>query len=555
MKKKQLLFALLGVLSISLTSCDFIYRFFDDGEDGGFSWGIPIGQPSSSKQPIVDVSTPPAGDTNANRASYNYGHLVDNSVYALSCTPSTGNAKLLIIPVWFTNSSNFINESKKEDVRSDIEKTYFGSTSDTGWHSVKSYYEAESLGSLTLTGTVSAWYECGKSYTDYASDPANDESGAPKTSALVETATNWYFNNHTSEKRKDYDCDGDGYLDGVMLIYAAPDYDTLNRDSYDNLWAYCFWIQDYTAKNTSNPGVNAYFWASYDFMYGQEVAFSRTGKTYHAGDTSHCTIDAHTYIHEMGHMFGLEDYYDYSNNSYQPAGAFSMQDHNVGSHDPFSSFALGWGKAYVPVESTTIDLKPFATDGEMIILSPSWNSYNSPFDEYLILEYFTDTGLNEFDVHHKYMSQYGKNYPTGSQDYGIRLWHVDARLLYTTTGEFSANKVTTNPIYPAGGVALMMSNTYYDGTEYSEAYGSLLGRSYANYNVLQMIRNSTSATYKPKDMLSSSSLFKAGDTFSMSKYSKQFVNAGQLNSKKDLGFTFEINACNSTYASITITKA
>ncbi len=71
MKKKQLLFALLGVLSISLTSCDFIYRFFDDGEDGGFSWGIPIGQPSSSKQPIVDVSTPPAGDTNANRASYN----------------------------------------------------------------------------------------------------------------------------------------------------------------------------------------------------------------------------------------------------------------------------------------------------------------------------------------------------------------------------------------------------------------------------------------------------------------------------------------------------
>jgi M6 family metalloprotease-like protein len=371
----------------------------------------------------------------------------------------------------------------------------------------------------------------------------------------VETATNWYFSNHTSEKRKDYDCDGDGYLDGVMLIYAAPDYDTLNRDSYDNLWAYCFWIQDYTAKNTSNPGVNAYFWASYDFMYGQEVAYSRTGKTYHAGDTSHCTIDAHTYIHEMGHMFGLEDYYDYSNNSYQPAGGFSMQDHNVGSHDPFSSFALGWGKAYVPVESTTIDLKPFATDGEMIILSPSWNTYNSPFDEYLILEYFTDTGLNEFDVHHKYMSQYGKNYPTGSQDYGIRLWHVDARLLYTTTGEFSANKVTTNPIYPAGGVALMMSNTYYDGTEYSEAYGSLLGRSYANYNVLQMIRNSTSATYKPKDMLSPSSLFKAGDTFSMSKYSKQFVNAGQLNSKKDLGFTFEINACNSTYASITITKA
>ena len=550
MKKKPILLALLTVLAVSLTSCDFIYRFFDDSE-----WAIPIGTPSSSREPISDVSTPPAGDTSANRASYNYGDLVDNSVYALSCTPSTGNAKLLIIPVWFTDSSNFISESKRDYVRSDIEKTYFGTKDETGWNSVKSYYEEESLGALTLSGTVSAWYECGKSYKDYGSDPANNESGAPKTSALVETATNWYFSNHTSEKRRDYDSDGDGYLDGVMLIYAAPDYDTLNNDNYDNLWAFCFWIQDYTAQNPLNPGVNAYFWASYDFMYGQEVASSRTGKTYHAGDTSHCSIDAHTYIHEMGHMFGLEDYYDYSNNSYQPAGGFSMQDHNLGCHDPVSSFALGWGKAYVPNESTTIDLKPFATDGEMIILSPSWNSYNSPFDEYLILEYYTDLGLNNHDAHNKYMRQYGKNYPTGSLDYGIRLWHVDARLLYTATGEFSANKVTVNPKISSGRVALMMSNTYYDGSDYSEAYCSPLGTSYANYNALQMIRNNTSATYKPKDMFSSSSLFKAGDEFSMSKFSKQFVNAGKLNTKTDLGFSFEVNACNSTYASITITKA
>ena len=555
MKKKPIFLALLAVLAVSLSSCDFIYRFFDDDE-----WGIPMGD-NSSRAPISDVSTPPPGDTNANRASYKYSDYVKNNVYRISSTPSTGNARLLIIPIWFNDSSNFINESKKENVRSDIEKTYFGSNSDTGWRSVKSFYEEESLGALTLSGTVSAWYECNKSYTYYGKDEPNSESGVPKTSALVESATNWYFSNHTSEKKTDYDCDNDGYLDGVMLIYAAPDYDTLNRDSYDNLWAYCFWIQD--EKNIANPTVNAFFWASYDFMYGQEVASARTGKLYHAGDTSHCSLDSHTYTHEMGHMFGLEDYYDYSNNSYQPAGGFSMQDHNVGSHDPFSSFALGWGKAYVPIESTIIDLKPFATDGEMIILSPNWNAYNSPFDEYLILEYFTDSGLNEHDVNHPYMRQYGKSYPTGSKDYGIRLWHVDARLLYihNSSEDFSVSKVTANPTVinkltnPSGGVHLMMSNTYYDGSDYSESYCSALGTSYANYNLLQMIRNNTSATYKPKDMLTSSALFKAGDTFSMSKYSRQFVNAGKLNSKTDLGFTFEVNACNSTYASITITKA
>ena len=525
-------------------------QFFSQDSDG--NWGIIIGDKSSDRTSIIDVSTPPPGDTNANRASYKYSDFVSNNAYAISCTPSIGTTKLLVIPVWFTDSSNYIKTEKRDYVREDIQKVYFGTNDEVGWRSVKTFYEEESLGSLTLTGTVSAWYECGKSSSNYATDPATASNGAPKTSALVESATNWYFSNHTSENRRDYDADGDGYLDGVMLIYAAPDYSTTGRDSDDNLWAYCFWIQDYSAQNPSNPGVNAFFWASYDFMYGQEVASSRTGKTYHAGDTSKCNLDAHTFIHEMGHMFGLEDYYDYSSSSYQPAGGFSMQDHNVSMHDPFSSFALGWGKAYVPTESTTIDLKPFATDGEMIILSPSWNAYNSPFDEYLVLEYYTDLGLNEFDTTNKYMRQYGKNYPTGTHDYGIRLWHVDARLLYTNAGSFSASKITTNPRISGGRVTLMMSNTYSGGG--ADDYCSPLGTSYANYNLLQLIRNNTSANYKPKDMFSASHLFKAGDTFSMDKYGKQFYKTGKLDSNIDLGFTFEVNACNSTYASITVTK-
>ena len=206
-------------------------------------------------------------------------------------------------------------------------------------------------------------------------------------------------------------------------------------------------------------------------------------------------------------------------------------------------------------ETTNIDLKPFATSGEMIILSPSWNPYNSAFDEYLILEYYTDLGLNEFDTNHQYMKSARKNYPTATHDYGIRLWHVDARLLYSNArGELDASRITTNARIASGHVTLMMSNTYYDGDEYSEQYCSPLGTSYANYNLLQLIRNNTSANYKPTDFFASSSLFKAGDVFTMSKYGKQFVKNGKLNTNTDLGFSFEVNACNSTYASISITK-
>ena len=548
MKNKFVLITLAISACLSLTGCDFIMQFFNS--EGGL---FPFGGESAQIPPrISDVPTPPPGDTNANRASYIYGDVIDNSIYPMSCTPSVGKAKLLVIPVWFTNSGNYI--TKRDQVREDIESAYFGNEESTGWRSVKSYYEEESLGNLTIEGTVSEWYECGQDISYYTQDPASETSGAPKTSALVKKATDWYFTNHSSDKRTNYDQDGDGYLDGVILIYAAPDYDTLKKSDYDNLWAYCFWIQDPSVQKPSKPGVNVFFWASYDFIYGSNNALSRTGKNFHAGDTNHCILDAHTYIHETGHMFGLEDYYDYSSHKYQPAGAFSMQDHNIGGHDPFSSFALGWGKAYVPIETTTIDLKPFSTSGEMIILTPSWNSYNSPFDEYLILEYYTPQGLNQLDCTYKYMSTSGKDYPIGPVEYGIRVWHVDARLLYTTTGDWSANKTTTNPKYSSGRVALMMSNTYAGGG--SDSYISLLGTSYANYNLLQLIRNNTTSTYKPSktDFFNSGSLFKATDTFTMSKVSRQFVNGTKLNSNLELGFNFTVNACNNNYASISVTK-
>ena len=553
MKNKVLIFVALVVTSLSLTACNLL-PFFNQ-EEGGYSYRN-IGE-SENKQ-SSDISTPLAGDITANKASITYADYVAYNIHPISMTPSTKRTKLLVIPIWFSDSGNYIDISSRDKVRSDINSAYFGKETDTGWQSVKTFYENESGGSLTLTGTVSDWYEVGKNVSYYANDPANNNSGAPKTSALAVSAVDWYFSNHSSESRRNYDCDADGYLDGVMLIYAAPDYTLLGNDSYDNLWAYCYWIQDTNAQSSSNPGANAFFWASYSSMYGSEVVAPRTGKSntkYGGGDTSHCSIDTHTFIHEMGHMFGLEDYYDYSKNNYSPAGGFSMQDANVGGHDPFSSFALGWGKAYIPTTSITIDLKSFVQSGEMIILSPSWNAGNSAFDEYLIIEYFTAEGLNALDTTYAYMKSARKTYPTGTKNSGIRVWHVDARLLYSRTGEWSANNVTTNPKETGGRVTLMMMNTYYDNTEQSLAYCSPLGASYANYNLLQLIRNDKTATYKSKTYVKDSDLFHMGDTFSMDAYKKQFVNSNKLNSNKSLGFTFTVNACNNTYASITINKA
>ena len=500
---------------------------------------------SSSSTPISSssASSSSAVTLEAKHASYTYSDLYKNSTYTVSTTPSVGEANLIVVPIWFTDSSNYILQANKENVREDINTAYFGFDSATGWKSVKTYYEQESHGALTIDGTVTDWYNCNKASSYYG----NDDEYLSKTISLVESVTDWFFNSNPAINRLDYDKDQDGYLDGVMLIYGAPDQEAGNT-SYDNLWAYCYWTQNPNAQNISKPGANAFFWASYDFLYGQARAEERTGKSgpYH-GDTSHCNIDAHTYIHEMGHMFGLCDYYDYSG-QYDPAGGFSMQDSNVGGHDAFSSFALGWGKAYIPSESTTINLAPFATTGEMILLSPNFNEYNSPFDEYMLLEFYTPTGLNEFDTTYQYFS---RNYPKGSTEMGIRLWHVDDRLFYSSGRSF---KFTTNPSDKSHPVQEAFTNTFDDGTEDTEAYLSPLGSSYYNFNQLQIIHNNRNITYKTTNQFTTSSLFRIGNSFNMNSYRKQFSNIGKLNQDIDLGFSFTVDNITSEYATITITK-
>ena len=552
MKKKITLLVFLGAVVFSLSACSF----FNAANEGGYSYR-PFG--SSNGDHNSDVSTPPAGDLEATYADRTYGDYIKNNTYPMSSTPSVDKAKLLVIPVWFNDSSTFINPDKKANVLADINTVYFGKNTDTGWRSVKTYYEEESHSKLKIDGTVSNWYEINKSYQDYALD-----SSHTLTNQLVKDAVNWYFETDNPEDtRTSYDYDKDGYLDGVMIIYAAPDYSVLKNDSYNNLWAFCYWIQDTSAKNTIKPGANAFFWASYDFMYGKNKASIRTGSDkYYNGDTSNnVSVDAHTYVHEMGHMFGLEDYYDYSVFKYRPAGGFSMQDQNVGGHDPFSVYALGWGKAYIPTATVNIDLKPFTSSGELIILSPNWNSYNSPFDEYLIIEYYTSDGLNYFDSNHPYMDGL-KDYPTGSKDSGIRLWHVDARLLYSTNDTYSAARITTDPKISGQKVTSMMSNTYNDGEIDMQYLSPLAERDmntdrYSDYNLLELIRNSTVISTKAtvNKNMTSDSLFKEGDTFSMSRYARQFVNNAKLNSGNTLGFTFTVNALNSGYASITVTKS
>ena len=457
-----------------------------------------------------------------------YNDYIKNNIYPLSSCPAEGEVKLLVIPVWLKDSSYFVRH--KDNVRNDIYATYFGSTIQTGWQSVSSYYYEESFGKLKLSGTVSDWYETSYSYKDIGSDKFN-------TASFVKNAVNWYFNNNPSDSRSNYDYDDDGYLDGVIVIYAAPDCQQTGFSSYENLWAYCFWIQENRVPYTITP--NVFFWASYDFMYNTNMASRRAGTRYGNGDTSYCNLDAHTYIHEMGHVLGLEDYYDYSK-AYNPAGGFSMQDYNVGGHDPYSLLAMGWADAYIPEDDVTITISEFTKSHDLILLTTEFNEYNSPFDEYLLLELYSPNDLNAYDTLHRYCG----NYPVGPTKCGIRVWHVDARLM-TTTNKISYQLTGNANAKGSVKVATGMANTNEPGSSSNQDYKqylSKLGSAYYKYDLLHLIRNNTKATYQEKTDVTIANLFTQGSSFNANSFAKQFANTGKFDNGKDIGWSFTVDS-------------
>jgi len=442
---------------------------------------------------------------------HDYQDYMDNNYYSnVDSSPSKGSVNFLVIPV------ELKGYPMSEETRTRIQKAYFGTQAETGWHSVSSFYEEESNGRLNITGTVSPIYE-----SSYGA--AITES---QTTELASTATNWYKTNYGTNNGKEFDADSDGFIDGVILIYSAPNYSNDNNNDNDNLWAYCFWTNN--AKDTTSPTAKTFFWASYDFM----------------DESPYATVDAHTYIHEAGHVLGLEDYYNYDRASnYGAAGGFNMQDYNVGEHDPYSRVALGWIDPIVPSGNTTLTITP----GQAIILSPNDLSASSPFDEYLILDVYSPTGLNLFDSTYKYGSS-SSMYPKGPNVTGIRVWHVDSRLMKNFSVKSSYSPTLTSTISSGSRYTQAMSNST------NSTYGSLYS-GYRDYKLLHLLQEGGTNTYATGAKFSASDVWTVGSSFSMSSYASFFVNNGKLNSNSILPYSFTVTAINGTSVTLSITKS
>lgn len=470
---------------------------------------------------------------------------VDNSVgdYSLA---STGTQNILVIPVKISDYSSKATDS----VRQDIYSTFFGDPSDTGWESLASYYYKSSYKKLLIQGTVSGWYDCGYSAEELSELTDSSDSNYDPTWTVLENAIKWYKKTYSSDCTE-FDNDGDGLIDGVWLIYSAPDYGNsrtlANLENKDVFWAYTYGDYSVTTAYPSSPVAYRYSWASYDFMYSTQYDGA---------------LDSHTYVHETGHLMGLADYYVASEDtaytkSYpnlDPMGTIDMMDYNIIDHNTYSKMALGWTTPYVVTDSETITLHSSETTGECVIF-PTGDGWNgSPFDEYILAEFYTPTGLNKADSEVAY-----ENGAQGFTERGVRLFHVDARL--------ADLRVRNNQVYTTGYTDTVVS-TDSEGTSFAHSNSS--GYNYLNpqYRLIQAIDCTDkhnfdmdyyfNGTKKKAYAASNSSLFQSGDSFSLADYANSFPNyrynnAKQLTMNDGSSFPYTISFSDMTTSSITLT--
>ena len=494
----------------------------------------------------------------ATKSAYVYEDIND-STQNFPCR-SYGNIKLLVIPVKIKGYESVATQSNLQR----IQNTFFGETEDTGWESVSSFYKKSSYGALNITGVVpDQWYDCGMTTTQIKNLTA--PAGTPNASSfdptwtILKNAVSWYKETYHDDCTS-FDVDHDGYIDGVWLVYGSPNHK--NDSSLDQKlwWAYNF--KDYSVAGASvvaNPVAYSYCWASYDFMDNGEYEPKGGLKS----------VDAHTYIHETGHLMGLEDYYVASKHegeqNYGPMGAVDMMDFNITDHNAWSKFAYGWIKPYVVDDSCEITLKSSCRAGEAIILPTSNSFNNSAFDEFIMMEYYTPDLLNYQDSFVGY-----PNSPRGFTENGVRIYHVDARLATMPLGSHNGRYDETFEKEEESAIVAASNSSHYNYNN-AEKYmtGQTLPSNFLKFRLIQELdcrqkRNfdTEKQNVAGRDIgvfADNSTLFKDNDVFSYELYKNSFPNyvyggSMTMNDGGTLPWSVAFSESNGDTIKVTITK-
>lgn len=427
---------------------------------------------------------------------------------------STGEYNLLVIPVQFSDKP--ISDEQMDR----LGKAFNGTSEDTGWESVNSYYKKSSYGKLDMTFDVQKPFVTDKNYKyyeDYSGKITVDGETITKTGdiLLLELALAYYAQSLDLTK---YDTDNDGIIDAVYLIYSAPvTYDSeANADSI--YWAY---VTTYPTETQKYDGleVGYYLFAGFDFMdehtgNSNDTYLGQEGYTPYKG----LKIMAETYIHETGHLLGLDDYYDYEDakGSGEGLGGADMMDYNVGDHNAYSKLILGWVDPTVITTTQTVTINAFESSGQFLMVLLDYDG--TYFSEYLLIDLYANTGLNFLGASQQNSLLYYDLTTKVGAEYGVRIYHISSSIK----------------------------------TPYNDDYGSFTdnNNSVSDTALIKLVEADGEKKFASTEgYAESTDLWMAGDSLlsAFSNYAR--------NDNKKVNFDIRINSVSKTSATITITFA
>lgn len=407
---KNIILLILSILVVATgIGCIFYFGF------GGFDWGPSFNGPSNNYEPPLDDLTnheTPYKDLNeyGDYSKFTYQDVNEKAGYPI--TPSLGEVNIVVIPVEFEKSrplssvDRHMREFTEEDLNA-INVAFNGESDQSGneyWESVSSFYYESSFSKLDLNFDIVDPFTPEISASEFVEYERHGETGIEGSSEILREvfSEGLTMNGEPIDLLSNrYDINNDDYIDGIWMIYNCFDTEYVESKTQP------FWA--YTTNYVSNSDYSTrYANCALSFLYNDSP------KGY----------DAHTLIHETGHMLGLDDYYSYENDyNFGYLGGIDMMDLNIGDHNAFSKYALGWTKPQIVYEKeSTITLRPSATSGDFAIIPSSYFN-DSAFGEYLLLEYKTRDGLNALDGNKSYRGGYPLTF-----DNGLAIYHVDARL-------------------------------------------------------------------------------------------------------------------------------
>jgi M6 family metalloprotease-like protein len=288
------------------------------------------------------------------------------------------------------------------DLRASIPKSNFDSmmvkSNYNGTGSFRDYYLKASYGQLELNTDVFGWYMASSSYLNYGKANSNYISNVGdlvKRAILAADSAGVDFSQ--------YDNDGDGYADGIIVMHAGIGAEEQSAPSANNyIWSHRF--------NLSNTVGSVFVDGVVVDAYG---IFPE--KRYNGGANSQVGIGVLS--HEFGHLLDLPDLYSTQNKgsgagnfANMAGGPWLNSEKTPCLHDAWTRIAMGW------VEPTVINASGIYTIPKSLADSNFTFKINTSIaNEYFLLENRQRKGFDQF-------------IPAR----GLAIWHVNtsrARLL------------------------------------------------------------------------------------------------------------------------------